>query len=319
MRTRMNNEARPGDWKVAAAQFITTLWKAHNDGGYVFIGTKDAADHRWQEHAFELPVEIEMLVTFFRKFDRKGFDTYFCANPFETDERKTIFALNTRYACVDVDDAPLGKFEPSPTVSWETSPGRSQAIWAYNRCMPVQHAEQIARDLAYTYGADKNGWSVTKYLRVPFTYNHKPQYDCPEVRILQDCVSAVGSALEPPPFVPASVRTSRKEKRTPSKADFTVTNRLPRGRNHRLRILAKYRSQLRLMPRAMLGHDKLLFHDRSDAIYAIVAGLSEVGATRREIEICIWNCVYFLDKHGQDRRALEAEISRILGKLGATQ
>lgn len=64
MRNRLNNGARPADWKVAAAKFITALWKAHNDGSYVFIGTKDDTDHRWKEHVFKLPVRNKNFLSF---------------------------------------------------------------------------------------------------------------------------------------------------------------------------------------------------------------------------------------------------------------
>ena len=315
MRKRMNNDARSDGWQTEAAKWLRSIWKLHDAEGYVFIGTKNAETGKWTDHSFRLPVSKNKLVRFFRKHPRELFDLYACANPFETDRRKSEYARQTPYACVDVDDAPVAAFLPPPTISWETSPGRTQGIWVHNRLLDVKHAEQIAKDLAYTYGADKNGWSVTKYLRVPFTYNHKPEYDRPEVRLLTDVADPLACALEPAKFVVAPAKTKRKAKVEPRSRSWQSRKKLPQGRKHRQQILEKYRSKLSLMPRTLLGHDTLLYPDRSDAIFAMVAGLYKAGASRCEIDIAIWNSVYFIDKYGHDRNRLEEEISRILGKL----
>lgn len=315
MRKRMNNIARPDGWETAAAMWLRSIWKPHGGVGFVFIATKNVESGKWEDHAFRLPVSKNKIVGFFRKYPRELYDLYACANSFGTDHRKSEYARQTPYSCVDADRAPLTAFWPPPTISWETSPGRTQGIWVHNRLLDVKHAEQIAKDLAYSYGADKNGWSVTKYLRVPFTYNHKPEYDRPEVRLLEHPADPLACAIEPPKFWAAPAKTKKKAKGEPGSRSWPSRKKLPLGRKHRLQILEKYRSKLSLMPRTLLGHDKLFYPDRSDAVYAIVAGLYKADASRRDIDVAIWNSVYFLDKYGEDRWALETEVSRIIGKL----
>jgi len=313
MPNRMNNETRPVDWMEKAESFVLALWDTHEDG-YVFIGTRQADGDRWNEHAFELPVEEGELVDFFQQYPREDYDIYFCANAFGEPKRRTVAALQTRFACVDVDGAPLENFRPKPTIAWETSTGHTQAIWVFNEILSVDHAEQIAKNLAYNFDADRNGWSITKYLRVPFTYNHKPVYDRPEVTLLYAPDDPVDGGLPPPKFL-----STRKPKTTarPVSVQKTKVSRKPiaTGFKHSQRILNKYRARLALMPRSLLGHKKLMYPDRSAAIYSIVAGLHEAGATRREIQIALWNNVYFIGKYGHDRNRLEEELSRILGKL----
>ncbi len=313
MRKCMNNNARPDGWETAAAKWLDAIWKVHKEDGFVFIGTKEVSSGEWTDHAFRLPVSENKLVNFLRKHPRERYDLYACANSFGTGRRKSKYARQTPYSCVDVDEAPLAAFWPPPTILWETSPGRTQGIWVHNRHLDVKHAEQIAKNLAYTYGADKNGWSVTKYLRVPFTYNHKPKYDRPEVRLIKNPVDPLSCAIEPPKFLAFPAKT--KAKGEPRSRSWLSRKKLPLGRKHRLQILEKYRSKLSLMPRTLLGHDTLFYPDRSDAIYAIVAGLYKADASRRDIDVAIWNSVYFIDKHGYDRWALESELSRILYKL----
>ena len=147
--------------------------------------------------------------------------------------------------------------------------------------------------------------------------NHKREYDRPKVRLLRECADPLKFAYEPPPYALAPVSIKRNGKNKSSRRGRSKRTRLPQGRKHQLQVLKKYRSQLKLMPRALLGHDRLLFPDRSDAIYAMVAGLYNASATRDEIDVAIWNSVYFIDKYGQDRWALESEVTRILYKLEA--
>lgn len=316
MRNRMINDAWPNGWEKAAATWLKPIWKPHGGSGYVFVGTKNIETGKWEDHAFQLPISKMKLVKFFRIHPRELFDLYFCTNSFDTDRRKSEHARKTPYACVDIDEAPLAAFSPPPTISWETSPGRTQAIWAHNRHLEVQHAEQISKDLAYTYGADKNGWSVTKYLRIPYTYNHKRDYDRPLVRLIDAPSDYFVAALEPPEYKhQTGSKTGRSSKEQRQSYGGSFNKKLASGSEHRRRILKIYRYSLTLMPRALLGHERLLYPDRSSAIFVMVAGLYEAGATRDEIDIALWNSVYFLDKYGEDRWALETEVSRIIGKL----
>lgn len=316
MRKRMNNDARPDDWQTSAAKWLDAIWKIHQEDGFVFIGTKEVSSSKWMDHPFRLPVSKNRLVRFFRKHPRKLYDLYACANPFEKDRRKSEFALQTPYACVDVDEVPLSAFWPPPTISWETSPGRTQGIWVHNQRLEPEHAEQIARQLAYDFGADKNGWSVTKYLRIPFTYNHKRDYDRPLVRLIDARSDYFVAALEPPEYQrQTGSKSGRSSKKQRQSYAGNFDKKLASGCEHRRRILKKYRRSLTLMPRALLGHERLLYPDRSNAIFVMVAGLHEAGATRHEIHVALWNSVYFLDKYGEDRWALETEVSRIIGKL----
>lgn len=49
----------------------------------------------------------------------------------------------------------------------------------------------------------------------------------------------------------------------------------------------------------------------------MVAGLHEAGATLDEIASVVWGSPYFRDKYGEDRNALETEVSRIIAKVEA--
>lgn len=312
MPKRMNNEARPRSWQVKAARLLQKIWSVHSEG-YVFLGTLPGGTRLgWQDHPLRLPVDEAQVIWLLHTYDRRTHEIYFCANAFGESSRTRENALWTPYACVDVDDADLAAFKPQPTLSWETSPYRTQAIWAFREALSPEHAEQISRRLAYEYGADKNGWSVTKHLRVPYTYNHKPEYDGPKVRLLHNHLSRL------PHVAPSYEPEERNKRRRPDQArrsDTEYLKPLPTGDGARKAILGRYGARLGFMPRVLLGHRTVQYTDRSGAIYAIVAALHEVGAPRDDIEVALWNSVYFRDKHGPDRWALDDEITRILEKL----
>src|SRR5262249_25123209 len=78
---------------------------------------------------------------------------------------------------------------------------------------------------------DRNGWSITKYLRVPWTYNHKPEYDRPLIELI-----AAGTDK------PQSKRPRRFSVREVSHA---ADLRVDPSRYDPRKVLQKYRGQLR--------------------------------------------------------------------------
>jgi RecA-family ATPase len=67
--------------------------------------------------------------------------------------------------------------EYPPTIAWETSPGRYQALWIVQG--DIQGASWPGREnqcMTYYIGADLGGWDTTQLLRIPGWKNHKPDY-----------------------------------------------------------------------------------------------------------------------------------------------
>jgi hypothetical protein len=70
-----------------------------------------------------------------------------------------------------IDDYP-------PTIAWETSPKRYQALWLVVGG-DMQGASWAGREnqrMTYHLGADLAGWDTTQLLRLPGWNNHKPEY-----------------------------------------------------------------------------------------------------------------------------------------------
>lgn len=60
-----------------------------------------------------------------------------------------------------------------PTLAWESSPGRFQALWHLDRELRPKVLEKLNRGLSYHLGADFGGWDLTQVLRLPGTRNFK--------------------------------------------------------------------------------------------------------------------------------------------------
>lgn len=106
-------------------------------------------------------------------------DLYWCPSLFETPVRQGNQAADERSLWADLDEADPRKIEDyPPTIAWETSPGRYQALWILS-AGDIQGASWPGKEnqrLTYHIGADISGWDTTQLLRVPGWQNHKPEY-----------------------------------------------------------------------------------------------------------------------------------------------
>ena len=70
-----------------------------------------------------------------------------------------------------VDDAPL---DLDCTFSVRTSPNSKHAYFLLDHDVPADQLRDLARRAAYALGADKSGWNSQQIVRVPGTFNAKP-------------------------------------------------------------------------------------------------------------------------------------------------
>ena len=218
--------------------------------------------------------------------------------------RKKEYGLPTDLGWCDIDLANPDEFRPLPSILLRTSPGRYQGIWKWNKTLSVSVAEAYSHALTYRFGGDPGGWSITKYLRLPYTFNHKKEYKRPVVLLLDMDLSPIKKRPELVEGVNLNTPTIAEPKRLILPAGQSVQS-----------IIAKYRSRLHLKTKVLLRSRTMFESDRSQQIYMIVADLHNAGASRKEIADCLWVNPYFVSKHGQNIPKLNAEISRIIRKL----
>lgn len=274
--------------------------------GFGFLATRTTGGKRWRERVFPLGDHHDALISYFVAYPREQFDHYWCANSFRKPERRAVHALPTPYGWADIDGANPEKFDPPPGVLIETSPGRYQGLWRFPETIAAREAELYSKVLAYNFGADANGWSATKYLRVPFTYNHKPEYDRPRVKLL--CADFA-------PRARPALQVRREDWDASNAPVFHVELQMPKDWRA---VYQRYRKQLHLRVRFLIDSKTVYAFekDRSKCIYEIVVDLARVGAAPQEIAAILWHNPYFLSKHGKDLGKLNEELWRILDKFG---
>jgi hypothetical protein len=103
-------------------------------------------------------------------------DLYFCPHLFETQRRKKEYVSSCPNLWSDLDTCSPENLKVAPTVTIESSPSRYQGLWALERPVDPEEAEDYSRRIAYAHsddGSDRSGWDLTQLLRVPLTYNYK--------------------------------------------------------------------------------------------------------------------------------------------------
>lgn len=302
----MNDGARPERWQTLAAKFLKKIWSVH-DQGYVFTATREHASGQWNDIPFAINDDLEKsLSQHFRQYPRQEYDHYFCPNAFSSKQRRATNACMTRWCQVDIDEADVLAFDPQPNILIRTSPNRHQGLWLSSQLLPPKIAEQYSKELAYRYGADKTGWSTTKVLRVPHTINHKPQYQRPRVRLLTCNLKPQARSLflhDHPEDLATVIELQHRKVQTFH--DWRA-------------VLQRYRKNLHPRVRALIRSKSAhaFERDRSKCIYEIIADLYRVGADFDEIASVLLANPYFVSKHGENTKKAEAEITRIISKLG---
>lgn len=140
------------------------------------------------EHFFNYPADAERTIDMVRSRALVE-NVYFC--PQLLTERKRVKANVGMVGCIwaDLDECHPDRMLIPPTISYETSPGRYQALWTLAEPCEAEDAEDISRRVAYRHsdsGADRSGWDLTQVLRIPSTKNYKygRGAEAPTVRIV---------------------------------------------------------------------------------------------------------------------------------------
>jgi hypothetical protein len=279
------------------------IYSTYDGPAYGFLAFKSAETGKWltktvDANKYSRPEVAELL----ERYSRWRFDQYFCPNLFSDRRRIRQFALPTWLGWCDMDESDPGAYDPWPSIVWETSPQRYQAIWAWDQLHTPKQAEAYSKALTYRHGGDRNGWSYTKMLRLIGSVNHKPEYDEPIVR----AVSWDWSRIEARP-VPLPTRHKGPLSPLPD-IDVDPT------RYDRAEVIRRYRSKLHLKARTLMANRKVYEPDRSACIFFMIRALHEAGASHDEIACVIWPSPYFIEKHGQRLDKLNEEIARITGK-----
>lgn len=278
--------------------FLMAVWNhTAKQGDFLFLSTKDSKTGKWKDHPFVLVRGIRgKLREFFKKYPASRYDLYFCPLSFNQRRRVKSVVNDINILWSDIDE---GKPKIKPTVLWESSPGRLQALWFLRgKSLEPGSAESLNKSLSYYNGADKGGWDITQVLRIPGTRNHKYRAQ-PEVTITEIDTERLYSA--------GKLRRRMGTKEEKSREEIT-----PQTASHE-EILSKYRRSIPPRIKRLLAQKHVDVGKRSDIIWYIENKLNEVGLSPNEIITLIkhsaWN--KYKDRSDEDER-LRKELEKII-------
>ena len=277
------------------------------NAGYHEGPNRPRADKRGP--SFRWPLDKAEIKTYLESNLKESRDVYWCPSLFEFPARRSDLAMDEHALWADLDEAdPREIHDFPPTVAWESSPGRYQALWLAEEG-DFQGASWPGNEnqrLTYHVGADPSGWDTTQLLRLPGWPNHKPDRveanggKAPNGKLLWSAGQTYSVAdFHDLPEVRGAVHSELTEA---LEAEVDSTDRL--------RVLAKIKIKLNHTARDLLSA-KEVSGDRSGQMWYLMRCLADAGATTTEIvsilRPTVWN--KFLGR-GDEMKRLLAEASK---------
>ena len=277
---------------MRSKEFLNKVWGGYcNNDDYVCISIKGKGS--WKDIMFKFSEFNNKIDHIFRKYSQEQYDLYFCPLPFNRKSRRKEFVKPCPILWSDVDKGTIPPYL-DPSILWESSPDRLQAIWLLNKKHSPAKLSEVNKDLTYFTGADKGGWDLTQVLRIPGTFNHK--YDpVPQVELIHFTDNKY--ELD---FIEGKVSVPDVSKE-PNIEEFN-------------RILNKHR---KIIPREiyhLLRKKNVQVGNRSEILWKIENELIDAGLTNAEIFVLVkcsqWN--KFRDRNDEDYR-INQEIQKARG------
>lgn len=260
--------------------------------------------------AFKWPQEREKIID--HMLAHVNHDLYWSTSMFEYPMRREDVAMDEHALWADLDAVdPSTLDEYPPTVAWESSPGRYQALWVAS-AGDFQGASWPGNEnqrMTYYIGADASGWDTVQLLRVPGWANHKPEYRRPDGSYPR------GTLLwhNGPRYLPGDFADLPEVQ---GGADATLTNALESDIEgvDRLAVIARVRLKLNQRARDMLSAREIS-GDRSSQLWYLIRCLADVGCSVAEIVAVVRETVWnkFRDRSDEVRR-LVIEASKAIAQ-----
>lgn len=259
--------------------------------------------------SFKWPEDKREIQSYLKSHLAKGHDVYWCPSLFEFPQRRTDYAMDEHCLWADLDEADpreMGDFEP--TIAWESSPGRYQALWLATEG-DFQGASWPGNEnqrLTYFLGADPSGWDTTQLLRLPGWPNFKPE------RVEANGGTPLEGKLlwsTGPTYVNDDFKKLPEVKGAVS-SEITEALEAEIDGVERLKVLAKLKIKLNHTARELIAAREVT-GDRSGQMWYLMRCLADAGASVTEIVAIIRPSVWnkFSDRADEMKRLI-AEASK---------
>lgn len=301
-----------------ALRLISQAW-GKKQSGYVFFpwidrtqqlktGKRRSGFH--EGDAFVWPGDREKILDHMLSHTKD--DLYWTTSLFEYPMRREDVAMDEHALWADLDEVdPSTLDDYPPTIAWESSPGRYQALWVASKG-DFQGASWPGNEnqrMTYLIGADASGWDTVQLLRIPGWDNHKPEYLRP------DGTYPTGKILwfDGPRYAPGDFA---KLPPVSMGADNQLTEALGADIDGVDRLETISRIKLKLNHRAReLLNAREASGDKSDNLWYLIRCLADVGLSTAEIVAIVRETVWnkFRDRHDEMRRLI-TEASKAIAK-----
>lgn len=266
-----------------ARRFLQRVWAVQpvtQEGRVAFLSVKDWDDNSWEDCPIPLELDDDGIPILGKLPTIK--DLYFAPCTFKNERRRKEHALPGRWLYADLDEVDPRTVDIEPTIAWETSPGRYQALWQLDRALRPEQLQILNQKLTYHTGADKGGWSLTKVLRVPGSTSHKREYE----------YTVQNLWTEGPTYGASEIYDKVKSTVTPRTVAAKLPPlKLPKASASRLR--RKYREDLPMTARRLLRASEAPEGTRSERLWKLERLLIEAGVKPEHafvmVKASVWN------------------------------
>lgn len=294
-------------------KLISRAW-GRKQKGYCFFPWIDREEQRragrrragfHEGEAFYWPRDRDKIIDHLA--EHEDHDLYWCPSLFEYPNRREDVAMDEHSLWADLDEVDPHTIEAEyqPTIAWETSPGRYQALWVISSG-DIQGASWPGNEnqrLTYYLGADLGGWDTVQLLRLPGWINHKYD-DRPRGKLLwHNHRTYLSDDFNDLPVVHGTA--------TPGLAgalekEIDATDRV--------QVIARVRLKLNHKARELLAA-KEATGDRSDNLWYLTRCLADAGCSVSEIVSVVRDTVWnkFADR-GDEVKRLIIEATKAIDK-----
>lgn len=281
-------------------KFVNRVWRMQRQGSaHAFLAFFDD-DHVFTEQHLQYPSEIAKV-----RLPHGGVDLYFAPHLFRRKRRRNEYAIPGRWLYADLDESDPRRIDQiPPTVAWETSRGRYQALWLLDAEVDPEALADLNQRLTYFTGADKGGWSLTKVLRVPGSISTK-RLDDFKVRLMWWKQSRV--------YPPELVQELTKQVKTPNTHAKELGDiKLPKAPPER--ILRRYGKRVPGRVRKLLKATEAR-GDRSERLWQLECDLLSAGMKPEQVLVIVRESVW--NKYAGQRRELK-QLWTEIGKAASS-
>ena len=262
--------------------------------GYVCISTLKRPGGSWYDHMFKWPEEKKDISKLIQEY-QDDHEIYWAPMVFSKRRRKEEYSTDSSCLWADLDPISPNKCQIKPSIAWESSPGRYQAIWLLDSPITPPDHDELNKRMTYATGADKSGWDLTQVLRLPGTTNHK-YVEKPTVKMLW-----MNRTYYNPQDIADTLPDVGVNKLTElDSVDIEVDELRELIWPYR-RILGTKLWQLLFAPSSLVDEE-----DRSERLWELECRLLEAGIPVAEVikivKACPWN--KFKDRADEDKRIL---------------